>query len=344
MPASESKRALAASICDYLQQSLKDGDIDAAHKAGIEQSIDSIAQAFNTSGVKRGAVGLEQIFAVYERTQQRTERKPATDGAEAAEKEKEPSAEDVKAAESFKSLGNAAMTKKDYKEAVAQYTKALDLVPRAKVYLSNRAAAYSSLGEHEAAIRDARKACDVDPKYGKAWSRLGHALFVSGDLQGARKAYEQGCEVDPTSEIMKRGLETCTRKLEESGATSATRGPGGAAGGMPDLSALSGMFGNAGAGAGPPDIAAMMNNPAFMSMAQNMMQSGALEGLMNNPLMARMTEQMQNGGGMPDVSAMMQDPEIRSMAEGFGRSMGLDPEQLRRQQQERQQQQDGEDP
>jgi hypothetical protein len=37
-----------------------------------------------------------------------------------------------------------------------------------------------------------------------------------------------------------------------------------------------------------PDLGSLLNNPALMNMAQQMMQSGALEGLMNNPAVARM--------------------------------------------------------
>lgn len=51
---------------------------------------------------------------------------------------------------------------------------------------------------------------------------------------------------------------------------------------MPDFSALGG-----GAG-GVPDFGALLNNPALMGMAQQMMQSGALDNLMNNPNIARM--------------------------------------------------------
>lgn len=47
---------------------------------------------------------------------------------------------------------------------------------------------------------------------------------------------------------------------------------------MPDLGGAGGM----------PDLGALLNNPALMNMAQQMMQSGALDNLMNNPNIARM--------------------------------------------------------
>lgn len=223
------------------------------------------------------------------------------------------------------------MSQKDYAKAIAEYTSALALHPSQKIYLSNRAAAYSSASLHDSAIADATKATVIDPTYGKAWSRLGHAYFAKGDLEGARNAYERGVAVDPTSEIMKRGLDTATRKIAESSPTTTSSRSAGASGnagaasgggGMPDLSALAGMFGGGGgSGGGMPDLASITSNPQFMSMAQNLMSSGALDGLLQNPRMAEMARGLM-GGQAPDLSQIMNDPDLRGMAENFGRNLG----------------------
>ena len=56
---------------------------------------------------------------------------------------------------------------------------------------------------------------------------------------------------------------------------------------MPDLSGMASMLGGMGRGAGGmPDISSMMNNPAIMQMAQNMMANGGMERLMQNPALA----------------------------------------------------------
>lgn len=39
--------------------------------------------------------------------------------------------------------------------------------------LCDSAAAYSQQGDHEKAVKDAEKAIEVDPKYSKAYSRMG---------------------------------------------------------------------------------------------------------------------------------------------------------------------------
>lgn len=65
------------------------------------------------------------------------------------------------------------MSSKDYGAAIAAYTQAIELYSNNPVYFSNRSAAYAQVGQHDKAIEDAREASKVDPKFGKAYSRLG---------------------------------------------------------------------------------------------------------------------------------------------------------------------------
>ena len=84
-----------------------------------------------------------------------------------------PSQKDVAEAEALKAKGNSFMGSKKYDEAIDAYGKAIALNPRNAVYYSNRAAAYSSAGDHGKAIDDAKQAIDVDAKFSKAYHRLG---------------------------------------------------------------------------------------------------------------------------------------------------------------------------
>ena len=97
---------------------------------------------------------------------------------------------------------------------------------------------------------------------------------------------------------------------------------------------------NPAAGAGPaggfpgmpgmPDLAGLMNNPMMMQMAQQLMQNGGLDRLMQNPNVANMVNRnfrfnqdltyarlqmnrMQSGGGMPSMAELMSDPALRDM-------------------------------
>lgn len=110
---------------------------------------------------------LQSIFDVYVKTRDKM-------AAEAALPAKSESSTVNKAqAEKLKQLGNSQMSRKEYTEAIQSYTEAIGCDDANAVYYSNRAAAYSSLGEHQKAIDDAEKAIETNPNFVKAFSRLG---------------------------------------------------------------------------------------------------------------------------------------------------------------------------
>jgi small glutamine-rich tetratricopeptide repeat-containing protein alpha len=285
-----------------------------------------------------GTQNLFQIFSVYEKLKGAAPAAAAAKPAASTSTSAPPTDDQKKQAEALKSKGNAAMAQKDYPTAIDLYTQALALHPGNAVFLSNRAAAHSAARDHASARADAEAAVAVDPKYTKAWSRLGLARFALGDAKGSMEAYRQGIEHEGNggSEAMKKGYETAKRRVDElaadeeadAGATTARSGPGGGGAGGPSLSDLAGMFGGgggrgagspgAGAGAGGaggmPDFGSIMNNPMFASMAQNLMSNpNMMENLMNNPRLREMANQFQTGGGMPDIGALMSDPNIADL-------------------------------
>ena len=289
---------------------------------------------------------LLQIYSVYEKlkganksaTSASSKSKPST-----ATPSSDPSAT-TEESESLKKQGNAAMQRKDHATAIDFYTKAINISPANPIYLSNRAAAYSGSGNHKDAATDAELAVAADPKYTKAWSRLGLAKFVLGDTRASMEAYQKGLEAEQASggtpsEAMKKGFETAKRKVEEqekegkeaaelpSEAVDDAAGGSRGAGGMPDLG---GMFG--GGGGGMPDLGGMMNNPMFAQMAQNLMSDpDKMKGLMENPQIKQMAEKFGlggaggggggagrgsgggGGGGTPDLASLMSDPSLQEM-------------------------------
>lgn len=338
---SESKKRLALAIIDFLAVSSTDGTVSGDDKESLEVASQCIADAFKVDPTKAaiadalGGQSLTTIYGVFEKMKAKQPSSPtAAPPTSAAPKPAGPSDTDKAEADALKSKGNAAMAKKDYSTAIDFYTQALKLNPNNPIYLSNRAAAYSSSGNYEGAIIDAQIAVDTDPKYTKAWSRLGLARFAKGDARGSMEAYKAGIDAEGNggSDIMRRGYETAKRRVEEDEAGSdddgdnspATRG-GPGAGGMPDLAGLASMFGGGGGGGGGgmPDLSSIMNNPMFSQMAQNLMRNPELmSGLMNNPRLRDMMDSVgggaggaggAGGGGMPDLSSLMQDPNIAEM-------------------------------
>ncbi|KAL7944250.1 hypothetical protein V8C42DRAFT_326272 [Trichoderma barbatum] len=343
------KQRLALAICDFLTTSTTDGTLTAEDKDSIDVAINCIAESFKVDpsddAAVRSAIGpqkLIDVFSVYEKLQAKDKATASASSssapaAAASSSSSEPSDAQKKEAESLKSKGNAAMAQKDYASAIDLYTQALGLHPSNAVFLSNRAAAHSAAKDHASARIDAEAAVAVDPSYTKAWSRLGLARFALGDPKGAMEAYRQGIEYEGNggSDAMKKGFETAKRRVDEleadQGQDNLSRaGPGGGAGGMPDLSNLASMFGGGGNGGGMPDLSSIMSNPMFANMAQSLMSNPDLmNNLMSNPRLRDMANQFSSGGGMPDLGALMSDPNIADMARnmmgGAGGAGGAPP-------------------
>jgi small glutamine-rich tetratricopeptide repeat-containing protein alpha len=330
------KQRLALSIIAFLNTSLTDGTLNPDERESIEVATSCISESFKvdpTDATPKDTQTLLQIYGVYEKLKGKTPAGPATNAAGETVSPKEPSEAQKKEAETLKSQGNAAMAKKDYPSAIELYSKALSIIPGNPIFLSNRAAAYSASKDHESARADAEAAVDADPKYTKAWSRLGLARFALGDAKGSMEAYGKGIEYEGNggSDAMKKGYETAKKRVaeldtgEEEDDDISERGvPGAGAGGMPDLSALAGMFGGGGAGGagGMPDLSSIMSNPMFASMAQNLMSNpDMMNNLMSNPRIRDMANQFGAGGagagaggaGGPDLSSLMSDPSIAEM-------------------------------
>ncbi|CRK47451.1 hypothetical protein BN1723_007548 [Verticillium longisporum] len=94
-----------------------------------------------------------------------------------------PTAEDE--AEAYKAAGNKFFKEKDYKNAILQYSKAVEMIPDSATYLSNRAAAYMSNGNYEAALEDCLRAVDLDGQNPKVLLRLARIYTSLGQPEEA---------------------------------------------------------------------------------------------------------------------------------------------------------------
>ncbi|KDQ54876.1 hypothetical protein JAAARDRAFT_352504 [Jaapia argillacea MUCL 33604] len=135
-----------------------------------------------------------------------------------------------------------------------------------------------------------------------------HAQYCLSDYKASAAAFRRGLELDPTNASLKSGLQNAESRIVPdededelpplSSEEPATSGPGagaglgaglGGLGGMADMMRNMGMGSDDGGGAGGmPDLAGLMNNPMMMQMAQQMMQNGGMERLMSNPAVSNM--------------------------------------------------------
>jgi tetratricopeptide (TPR) repeat protein len=80
-------------------------------------------------------------------------------------------------AEAVKARGNTAFAAGKFEEAVALFTRCIELDGGNHIYYSNRAAAHTGLKDYRAAARDAARCTQLRPQWAKGWSRLGAAHF-----------------------------------------------------------------------------------------------------------------------------------------------------------------------
>jgi tetratricopeptide (TPR) repeat protein len=99
---------------------------------------------------------------------------------------------DKEAAAAAKAKGNAALSAKNFEEAVAAYTEAIGHDGTDKVFYSNRSAAYASMGKWEEALADGQKCVELEPSFAKGYGRAGAALHGQGKYQEAVDIYSKG--------------------------------------------------------------------------------------------------------------------------------------------------------
>jgi stress-induced-phosphoprotein 1 len=117
-----------------------------------------------------------------------------------------------------KDLANQHFKDGKYNEAIEVYSKILDLYNENNenennetcnkhIILSNRAAAYIKLEKWDDAFIDAHASTKLKPDWGKAWGRLGAALYGQNKLDEALVVYTKANELEP-SEIYTQMIAT----------------------------------------------------------------------------------------------------------------------------------------
>jgi small glutamine-rich tetratricopeptide repeat-containing protein alpha len=158
---SDSKSMLAYAICSHLKTlSISEDD-----QEGIEVAIQCISNSFgidmdSDSHLKLNKT-LQEVFDTHLALNPIKKDVSSPSNAEAKAK-----------AEILKGEANKKMAAKSYKEAIALYTKAIELHASA-VFYANRSAAYSQNQQFIEASKDGQKAIDLDSGYSKGYARLG---------------------------------------------------------------------------------------------------------------------------------------------------------------------------
>lgn len=184
----------------------------------------------------------------------------------------------------FKEKGNKFLQAKQFDEAIAAYTEAINLNPSDHVFFSNRSAAYLSKGDGEHALSDAERCIQINSSWAKGYSRKGAALHALRRYDDAVAAYQSGLTIAPTDDGLKSGLADAEKARE----SSQSAGNGGGMGGLFGPQMLSKL-------AGHPKFGPKLMDPQFM-MKLKMVQSNP-QLLMSDPELMEVFQVLIGGMG-----------------------------------------------
>jgi stress-induced-phosphoprotein 1 len=97
-----------------------------------------------------------------------------------------------------KDLANQNFKNGDYEQAIKLYSEILEDDEFNHIILSNRSAAYIKLEQYNLALTDAVNTTKIKPDSGKAWGRLGAALYGLEKFDESLVAYNKANELEPS--------------------------------------------------------------------------------------------------------------------------------------------------
>lgn len=97
---------------------------------------------------------------------------------------------------------------KRWPEAIADYTKAIELEPGSAFYRHNRGRAHQNSGQLDAALVDYSEAVRLNPRHSNAYAARGAILRLQNKPQAARKDLDTSLQINPRNEYAsyQRGL------------------------------------------------------------------------------------------------------------------------------------------
>lgn len=116
-----------------------------------------------------------------------------------------------------KEEGNKFFKEQKYPEAIKAYTEAIKRDPSNAVNYSNRAAAYTKLGEYRLAVTDCDEALKLDPKMVKALLRKGNAQYFMKEYSKCLTTYDEALKLDSENEEAKAGMNKVIMAINSQG-------------------------------------------------------------------------------------------------------------------------------
>ena len=104
--------------------------------------------------------------------------------------------------------GRACLDKREYDDAIADYTKAIALDSNLAAAYTNRGLAYEKKDEVDRAIADYTKAIALDPNddLDYTYAERGYAYQRKGEFDRAIADFRKALEIDPSNQLAKNNL------------------------------------------------------------------------------------------------------------------------------------------
>lgn len=186
-----------------------------------------------------------------------------------------------------KEKANEYFTEGKYDDAIKLYSELIELEPENYMVLSNRSVVYIKLERWNDALNDAVLSTKLKPDWGKAWGRLGAALYGQDKLDEALVAYNKANELEPSNiyvemiDEIKQNIINIKNSLFSN--ETKIQNPS-----MENL--FSTMFDSV---ISNPKIMEKLTNPEFQSKVLTL-QSNPLQALKDKDVMNIMSEMMKN--------------------------------------------------
>jgi tetratricopeptide (TPR) repeat protein len=116
------------------------------------------------------------------------------------------------------SRGIAYADQEDYDQAIADYNQSIELDPKLAFAYNNRGAIYHEQGNYEEAIAEYSKAIELDPRFAVTYSNRANLYYIQGDYDQAIIDLNKAIEFDPsfTNAYLGKGIVyTAQEKYEE---------------------------------------------------------------------------------------------------------------------------------
>ncbi|XP_037070292.1 small glutamine-rich tetratricopeptide repeat-containing protein alpha-like [Pollicipes pollicipes] len=283
-------KKIVFSIIQFLNAQLQDGGLSQDSQESLEVAVQCLETSFGVTATDTHLAVEKPLPQIFTDGLQLKAQAAATASAPPPPppppppRAPEATPEQKEKAEALKNDGNIAVREERLHEAVDKYSQAIELDGNNAAYFSNRAAAYTKLGNYTAAVEDAQRALQIDPAYTKAYSRLALAYAGLNRFEEAQTQIKRALELDPGNESYQNNLQVIETRMAE-----AAQAGGGGATGLPGLGGF-GQFANMGG----LNLEAMLNNPAMMNVAAQMMQDPNMQQMMNG---------LMSGAGAPGAGA-----------------------------------------